>query len=209
MYKIRGNNERSTNGPKWSLIFIGLSIKTFLIQLIVGPEIWIYFAFFPKDAMNPLWAFRWITSMFLHANFDHLFSNMIALFFFGTFLERLLGKYRFITIYLSAGIIGSIGYLITASISANNIPAIGASGAVYGLLGTLTVLAPFMSVYIWGILPVPMIVLAGIYAVVDITGFAQPDGIAHGAHIAGMLVGIAFGLYLKPFFGLQKRRATF
>ena len=209
MYKIRGNNERSTNGPKWSLIFIGLSIITFLIQLIVGPEIWIYFAFFPKDAMNPLWAFRWITSMFMHANFDHLFSNMIALFFFGTFLEKLLGKYRFITIYLSAGIIGSIGYLITASISANNIPAIGASGAVYGLLGTLTVLAPFMSVYIWGILPVPMIVLAGIYAVVDITGFAQPDGIAHGAHIAGMLVGIAFGLYLKPFFGLQKRRTTF
>ena len=209
MYKIRGNNERSTNRAKWSLIFIGLSIITFLIQLIVGPEIWIYFAFFPKDAMNPLWAFRWITSMFMHANFDHLFSNMIALFFFGTFLERLLGKYRFITIYLSAGIIGSIGYLITASVSANNIPAIGASGAVYGLLGTLTVLAPFMSVYIWGILPVPMIVLAGIYAVVDITGFAQPDGIAHGAHIAGMLVGIAFGLYLKPFFGLQKRKTTF
>ena len=99
--------------------------------------------------------------------------------------------------------------MITASVSANNIPAIGASGAVYGLLGTLTVLAPFMSVYIWGILPVPMIVLAGIYAVVDITGFAQPDGIAHGAHIAGMLVGIVFGLYLKPFFGLQKRKTTF
>ena len=107
-------------------------------------------------------------------------------------------------IFISAGIVGNIGYFVTAS--NNMIPAIGASGAAYGLMGTLVVLAPFMSVYIWGLLPVPMIILTAVYAFIDVIGLSAPSGIAHGAHLAGLIVGIVFGLYLRPYFGYKRKR---
>lgn len=185
---------------KWTLRFMGISIIVFILQNILGPGIWQYFAFFPALAIK--WPWTLITSVFLHADFNHLLFNMFALFFFGTYLERLLGNNRFLIIFLASGIVGNIGYLVTAS--NDMIPAIGASGAAYGLMGTLAILAPFMSVYVWGLLPVPMIVLTSIYALIDIAGLSAPSGIAHGAHIAGLIVGIAFGLYLKPYFGYRK-----
>ena len=67
-------------------------------------------------------------------------------------------------------------------------------------------LAPFMSVYIWGLLPVPIVILTAVYAFIDVVGLSAPSGIAHGAHLAGLIVGIAFGLYLRPYFGYKRQR---
>ena len=202
--EFNGNSYRQPRitQAKWTLRFIGISVIFFILQNILGPEIWQYFAFFPALAIK--WPWTLITSVFLHADFNHLLFNMFALFFFGSYLERLLGSNRFLIIFISAGIVGNIGYLVTAS--NNMIPAIGASGAAYGLMGTLSVLAPFMSVYIWGLLPVPIIILTAVYAFIDVVGLSAPSGIAHGAHLAGLIVGIAFGLYLRPYFGYKRQR---
>ena len=202
--EFNGNSYRQPRitQAKWTLRFIGISVIFFILQNILGPEIWQYFAFFPALAIK--WPWTLITSVFLHADFNHLLFNMFALFFFGSYLERLLGSNRFLIIFISAGIVGNIGYLVTAS--NNMIPAIGASGAAYGLMGTLSVLAPFMSVYIWGLLPVPIIILTAVYAFIDVIGLSAPSGIAHGAHLAGLIVGIAFGLYLRPYFGYKRQR---
>ena len=204
--EFNGDSYRRPRVPqaKWTLRFIGISVIFFILQNILGPEIWQYFAFFPALAIK--WPWTLITSVFLHADFNHLLFNMFALFFFGSYLERLLGSNRFLIIFISAGIVGNIGYLVTAS--NNMIPAIGASGAAYGLMGTLSVLAPFMSVYIWGLLPVPIIILTAVYAFIDVVGLSAPSGIAHGAHLAGLIVGIAFGLYLRPYFGYRRKRDT-
>ena len=204
--EFNGDSYRQPRIPqtKWTLRFIGISVIFFILQNILGPEIWQYFAFFPALAIK--WPWTLITSVFLHADFNHLLFNMFALFFFGSYLERLLGSNRFLIIFISAGIVGNIGYLVTAS--NNMIPAIGASGAAYGLMGTLSVLAPFMSVYIWGLLPVPIIILTAVYAFIDVVGLSAPSGIAHGAHLAGLIVGIAFGLYLRPYFGYKRQRDT-
>ena len=202
--EFNGNSYRQPRitQAKWTLRFIGISVIFFILQNILGPEIWQYFAFFPALAIK--WPWTLITSVFLHADFNHLLFNMFALFFFGSYLERLLGSNRFLIIFISAGIVGNIGYFVTAS--NNMIPAIGASGAAYGLMGTLAVLAPFMSVYIWGLLPVPIIILTAVYAFIDVIGLSAPSGIAHGAHLAGLIVGIAFGLYLRPYFGYKRQR---
>jgi membrane associated rhomboid family serine protease len=174
------------------------------LQTILGPEIWQYFAFFPALVIK--WPWTLITSIFLHADFNHLLFNMFALFFFGSYLERLLGSNRFLIIFIAAGIVGNLGYFVTAP--NNMIPAIGASGAAYGLMGTLAILAPFMSVYVWGLLPVPMVVLTAVYALLDVSGLFISSGsnIAHGAHLAGLLVGLVFGLYLRPYFGYRRQR---
>ena len=188
--EFNGNNYGRPKIPqtKWTIRFIVVSIVFFILQNILGPEIWQYFAFFPALAIN--WPWTLITSVFLHADFNHLLFNMFALFFFGSYLERLLGSNRFLIIFVAAGIVGNIGYFVTAP--SDMTPAIGASGAAYGLMGTLSVLAPFMSVYIWGLLPVPIVILTAVYAFIDIIGLTAPSGIAHGAHLAGLLVGLAF-----------------
>jgi len=198
---VETNNRPYRSGPKWTLIFIGIAIAGFIIQFITGPGIWQYFAFIPEHAITRPWTF--ITTIFLHADINHLFFNMFMLFAFGINLERLLGKNKFLIIFLVSGILGNIGYWITTG--NYSIPAIGASGAVYGLMGTLAILAPFMKFYVWGLVPVPMIVLTALYAIGDIFGLFTPSNIAHGAHIAGLIAGIAFGIYLRPFFGYRRR----
>jgi membrane associated rhomboid family serine protease len=120
---------------------------------------------------------------------------MFALFFFGMYLERMIGNRTFALLFLSSGIIGNIGYSITAIDPFT--PAIGASGAVFGIIGALATLAPFLMIFIYGFLPIPMIVAAVLWALLDLIGLFAPSGIAHGAHLGGMFVGIAFGIYLR------------
>jgi len=177
--------------PKWTFIFIAASVIGFILQQVT--DLWVYLAFFPTFAFNYPWMF--VTSIFLHADFFHLIFNMFALFFFGTYLERMVGRRAFATLFLLSGFIGNLGYLITASNPF--IPAIGASGAVYGLIGALATLAPFMIIFIYGMVPMPMVVAAVLWGLLDFAGLFTPSGIAHGAHLGGMFVGVAFGIYKR------------
>ncbi len=195
-------------GPKWTYILIGISVAGYILQHTVGSQVgigiqlsginlerplWFLFSFVPLLAFDMPWMF--VTSIFLHADLSHLFFNMISLLIFGMYLERMVGRRLFLILFFVAGIIGNVGYILTSSNAL--IPAIGASGAIYGVMGTLAVLAPFLLIFIYGIIPLPMIIAAGAFAVLDIMGLLVPSGIAHGAHLAGMVVGIGAGLYLR------------
>jgi membrane associated rhomboid family serine protease len=177
--------------PKFTFIFILLILLFFIYQL--ASDTWIDLAFFPAFAFYEPWTF--ITSIFLHADFLHLFFNLFALFFFGIYLERIIGNRSFAALFIISGIVGNFGYLLTASNPYT--PAIGASGAIYGIIGTLAVIAPFLLVYIYGFIPVPMALAAAIWALIDIAGLFVPTGVAHGAHLGGMVVGLIYGTYLR------------
>ena len=177
--------------PKFTFIFILLIILFFIYQL--ASDTWINLAFFPAFALYEPWTF--ITSIFLHADFFHLFFNLFALFFFGIYLERIIGNSSFATLFIVSGIVGNLGYLLTASNPF--IPAIGASGAIYGIIGTLAVIAPSLLVYIYGFIPIPMALAAVIWALIDIAGLFMPTGVAHGAHLGGMVIGLLYGAYLR------------
>jgi len=87
--------------------------------------------------------------MFLHAGFFHLFANMFSLFFVGNFLENLVGRKRFLWTYIIAGIFGGIFFSLAAFFLGNlGAPAVGASGAIFGLLGVLAVLVPYSKIYL-------------------------------------------------------------
>jgi membrane associated rhomboid family serine protease len=101
-----------------------------------------------------LWTF--ITSMFSHLQFFHLFANMLSLFFIGNFLEKLIGRKRFFWIYILSGIAGGIFFVGEGILFGSNISGIGASGAIFGLLGVLAVLVPFSKIYL---IAGPLIVL--------------------------------------------------
>jgi membrane associated rhomboid family serine protease len=170
---------------------IGISVIVFIIQQITN--LWIYLAFIPAFALQAPWMF--LTSIFLHAGFSHLLFNMFSLFFFGIYLEKIVSREVFLAIFLLSGIAGSFGYMLTAADPFG--PGLGASGAVYGVMGALAVLAPRMIIFVYGFLPLPMIVAAILYAIIDYAGLFVPSGIAHGAHLGGMFVGGVFGLYLR------------
>jgi len=152
-----------------------------------------------------------ITSMFMHVPSlfsSHLFVNMISLFFLGLFLERIIGQRRFLGVYILGGIAGGLLLFLLASISNNpkiislslfanpameEISAVGASAAIFALAGCLTILTPRVPVLVFFLLPMKLwqaiIFLLFILAAIP--------GIANSAHLGGLLVGIAYGLFLR------------
>lgn len=167
---------------------IGVNIFVFLLTLlpILGDEI--YFGGMHINAYitnGEIW--RAFTSMFLHAGFLHLLFNMFSLYLFGPELEKIAGKVRFLTIYLFAGIGGSIAtYLIHSPSYAS----VGASGAVFGIFGAYAAIlvrhrktTPHLRQVI-----LPIIVISVILT------FLQSNVNAAG-HIGGLIVGFLFGMF--------------
>ena len=188
---------RKTIQKNRTIQIIIVCVAAYIFQFITG--FWrnefliLNLTFIPELAFTKPWVF--ITSMFLHADLNHIFFNMFVLLMLGQTLERRIGSKKFLTLFIVSGIVGNIGYLTTAYISNNTfVPAIGASGAVYGVVGALAILYPRMPVLIYGIIPMPMIVTAFLYVMIDFFGLFMPTGVAHGAHIGGMIVGIIFAI---------------
>ncbi|MCS7117078.1 MAG: rhomboid family intramembrane serine protease [Nitrososphaerota archaeon] len=177
--------------PKLTFTLLGIIIVVFIIQNVT--DLWVYFAFYPILALHMPWMF--LTSIFLHAGFSHLIFNMFALLIFGSYLERMVSSRTFITIFLISGILGNVGYMITATDP--RIPAVGASGAIYGIMGALAILAPYLIIFIYGIIPVPIIVAAFLWALLDFFGLFLPTDVAHGAHLMGLFIGIISGLLIR------------
>jgi len=148
---------------------------------------------------NPMpWMF--ITSIFLHASLDHIFWNMFMLFMFGMALERIIKTRWFLALFLISGIVGNMGYVLFCHLTGSGIPAVGASGAIYGVLACLTLIVPNMRVYLLFAIPMKIYHVLAIYAALDLLFLSFNDNIAHAAHLAGLLVGIIFGLYLRDIY---------
>lgn len=142
-----------------------------------------------------IWQF--VSSIFLHGGISHIFWNMFMLYMFGMTLENVLGAKRFIALFLIAGIIGNIGYVAFSMATGSDIPAVGASGALYGIFACLVVLMPNMRVYFFFMIPMKIVHALLLFAAFDILFLGTNDSIAHAAHIAGLVAGLAFGLYYR------------
>jgi membrane associated rhomboid family serine protease len=138
-----------------------------------------------------------LTNMFIHAGVWHLFANMITLYFFGIFLNRLIGTWRFLVVYFAGGIASSIAYLLLAP---RTDIAVGASGAIFALGGVLAVMRPKLRVIIFPI-PVPMplwIAIIGIFAVFTILAIVGVlPTIAWQGHLGGLVAGLVAGFILR------------
>ena len=147
------------------------------------------FGFHPAIFLEQPWTI--ITNMFIHDGIWHIFANMFTLYFFGSYLVRLVGERNFLLIYFIGGILGNIFY---AFISTPPLPAVGASGAVFALAGALTVLRPRERVFVFPIpAPIPLwgAVLGG-FLILSIL-----PGIAWQAHLGGLVFGLVAGYLLK------------
>tara|TARA_B110000881_G_scaffold49294_1_gene41573 strand:+ start:1241 stop:1681 length:441 start_codon:yes stop_codon:yes gene_type:complete len=141
--------------------------------------------------------------MFLHSGIGHLAGNMLYLWIFGNNIEDFLGRVRFVIFYLICGTLASMGHILTDLQS--NIPMVGASGAISGILGAYLVLFPFARVktlvflgFLITIIRVPAIILLLIWILIQIfSGVIAGDGsVAWFAHIGGFISGM---LLILPF----------
>ena len=174
-----------------------------------------------------------VTYMFMHGNFGHLFFNMFALWMFGAAVENYWGVKKFLIYYFVAGVGAAVVYELWQYIDFNYImhvqdysgvqislketisvdqfmnrfTMVGASGAVYGLLLAFGMLFPNSLIYIYFLIPVKAKWFVLIYGGIEVLYciFASSDGIAHIAHLGGML----FGLLLILFWRKKERRRNY
>jgi membrane associated rhomboid family serine protease len=145
--------------------------------------------------------FTLITSMFLHANFMHVFGNMLFLFVFGDDIEEAIGHWRFLVFYLACGLGAALAFIL--SDPSSDVDLIGASGAVAGVISAYLLYRPcFKVTCLLGIIPLRLrafwiIGFWAIWQVVEIANQAQ-DGVAYWAHIGGLITGAVLFMLLRP-----------
>jgi len=141
-----------------------------------------------KSAFTQPW--RFVTAIFLHGSLSHLMYNLFALIIFGLILEKLVGSSKFLLIYLVSGILANLVsiYFYPSSL--------GASGAIMGIIGALTIIRPLMTVWAFGMI-MPMAVAALLWVIGDAIGIFMPDNVGHIAHLSGIGFGIIFGIFLR------------
>lgn len=159
------------------------------------------FGLVPYDVTHHLFLWQLVTYMFLHGDFFHIGLNMLALWMFGTELESLWGTERFTRFYFVTGIGAGVCTVLAAWNSF--VPTIGASGAIYGLLAAYGILFPERTILLYFVIPIKakyFVLLLGLLTFWS-SVTASGGGVAHVAHLGGMLFG---WLYLRTETGARR-----
>jgi membrane associated rhomboid family serine protease len=129
---------------------------------------------------------RFVSAIFLHGGMGHLISNLFALALFGTILEGYVGSRKFLFVFFASGIFANLVAVWFYPSS------LGASGAIYGVLGALVILRPMMAVWVGGI-PMPMMIAGIVWVGGSVLGLFYPSTTGHIAHLSGIGIGLIFG----------------
>jgi membrane associated rhomboid family serine protease len=190
--------------PAVKLLII-INVALYLLNLIVGDMMTLRLGLSPQAVFEQLAVWQPVTYMFLHSTggVSHVLFNMLALWMFGTDLERTWGTRFFIKYYFITGI-GAAATSLGLSLFVDGIYysiTVGASGAIYGLLLAYALYFPHRSIMLYFIFPIPARVFVMIVgAIAFLSSLSGPGGgVAHAAHLGGLVVGY---LYLK---GLRSR----
>ena len=190
-----------------------INVLMFLASIIFGPTMQQYLAMYPIGSEN-FRPYQIVTHMFMHANLFHIFFNMYALFMFGRDSELAMGAKKFLLFYFITGL-GAVvlhqlaGYLeLQYALNNNNLayayvvqntPAVGASGAVYGVLVAYGMLYPNrVLMLLFPPIPIKAKYFVIIMGVLELyLGFSMHDNVAHFAHLGGALFGFLLIVYWR------------
>ena len=180
----------------WVAAKLVLVISIIFLFQLVFPQISEIFALTKSNVIIQPWTL--VTYIFLHGSFLHLFSNMFALFLFGSILEKVVGYKNFLKVFFLSGIISGVFSIFFYN------SVIGASGAIFGVMGMLGILRSKMVVWTLGV-PMYMILAIIVYAALDLAGVFYPDNVAHIGHLAGLFYGVIIGLMRKEKYKLPEK----
>jgi len=205
-YQVMAPSKRKRFFLDWSLTWqlIFFNVVLFLVFILLD-----FLKLLPLEfvALNPslvieqgfYWTF--LTSMFMHGGVFHLFANMLSLFFVGGLLEKILGKRRFFWVYLISGIFSGVLFVLLSFVFTGDYTsfAVGASGAIFGLVGALLFLTPNLRVYMMFI-PIPIrlkYAAPGLLVLLWLISIAGNIPIGNTAHLGGLIAGVLYGIFLR------------
>ena len=199
MFPIGDDDSSRRTVPLVTYALLALNILFFFVELSGGDAFIGKWAFVPRRFLaNPGGDFLTLfTSMFMHAGWVHLGGNMLYLWIFGDNVEDRFGHIKFIIFYLLCGLAATFAQLAFSTDS--NVPNLGASGAIAGVLGAYLLMFPKGKVNVLmgrGVIPMPALVVIGLWIVLQffsgigsIANTADTGGVAYMAHIGGFIAG--------------------
>lgn len=190
----------STTPVTLLLLIVNVMVSSY--ALFFDPTLIDRLAFKPREILRDREFQRMITGGFVHVGIGHLAFNMITLYFFGPLLETILGPGRFLLLYFGAELAAHALTLIIHRDSADY-AAVGASGAISGVVFAFCLFFPFEMLYLFFAVPIPAIVFAVLYVVGSVYAMRQKEegmtgGIAHEAHLGGAIGGLVLTMILEP-----------
>ena len=207
MLPIGDDNSERRIVPLVTYVLIVMNVLFFLVELGGGDAFIMQWSFVPSRFMaNPVADFPTIfTSMFMHAGWLHLGGNMLYLWIFGDNVEDRFGHIKFIIFYLLCGLGATFAQLMFSL--GSDIPNLGASGAIAGVLGSYILMFPQERVRVLQgqqIIQVPALIVIGFWIVLQlfssigsITGAADSGGVAYMAHVGGFVTGFVLTFLLR------------
>src|SRR6056297_1439226 len=210
MLPIRDHNP-SGQTPYVTYVLMAMNIAIFLSYWPLFSDPRALNLFFYEWAMVPVLVSQegtWhtmVSSMFLHGGFLHLAGNMLFLWIFGDNMEEEMGHLGYLLFYLASGLAAGLAHLAAAPIS--QVPTVGASGAIAGVMGGYLLLFPkarvdifIFFIIIFKILPIPAWIMLGLWFAMQVFGgfgsLADEGGVAYWAHVGGFVVGFLLTLPL-------------
>jgi membrane associated rhomboid family serine protease len=202
MLPLGDDNSSRRTVPVVTYLLVAANALVFLIELAGGDAFINTWSFTPSvfQAMPAFGIITIFTSMFMHAGWAHILGNMLYLWIFGDNVEDRFGHVKFLIFYLICGVAATFAQMMMDPYS--NIPNLGASGAIAGVLAAYLVLFPGQRVRVLlvnFIIPLPAIIVIGFWFVLQI--FSQfsgsADGVAYMAHIGGFAAGLVMAFILK------------
>ena len=184
--------------PPATQFFLTLNVVIGAYTLLANPELIDRWAFKPYRVVREKEWSRWLTAGFVHVGFMHLLFNMITLFYFGPPIERTVGTWRFVVIYIGSELLAN-ALTYWKHKDSPQYSAVGASGAISGVLFSFCLFEPFAMLGIMFVIPMPAILFAVLYVVLSIYASKREVGrVAHEAHLGGALGGLALTILLYP-----------
>ena len=165
-----------------------INVAAFCLDVFLGPTFTRVLALWPLGAGFLPW--QVVTYAFLHGSLTHLFFNMLGLWMFGSDLERLWGPKRFLQLYMASLLTAALTQMLVASLAGSIFPTVGASGGIFGLLLGFGMMFPNRTIIpLFPPIPMKAKVFVAVFGALEllfgVTG--TMDGIAHFAHLGGML----------------------
>ncbi len=201
-----------------TFVFLGLMWITFAAQMVarfllapVGSadmnldSFLLYRSIFVLTPQHPEYVWTWFTSVFSHGGLGHIAMNSIVIYFFGQHVERYVGSRNFTLLFLVSGILAGMSQVLLQLMQGGLAPwqggVLGASGAGLAIMGVLTILNPDMRVLLYFLVPVPIWVITGGYALISVLGIIGPSvagpNVANAAHLVGLVIGLTYGQRVK------------
>jgi membrane associated rhomboid family serine protease len=174
-----------------------INVAVFFLARLFGGGIESIFALWPLGTNFLPW--QVVTYAFLHGSFEHLVFNMLGLWMFGSELERIWGEKRFLQFYAASVLAAAFAQLIVTAVMGSVYPTVGASGGLFGLLLAFAMMFPNRVILLFFVIPMKARYLVLLYGVLELYQgvYVLNSGVAHFAHLGGMLGGLLMIRYWR------------